>query len=81
MHCKYCGELIIHRFNGEYTRRDQERKRRHEINCDERPDEITECPGCGAGPAFLRTVRDRSEPFGPVVGVRCAQCDEVTRYE
>jgi hypothetical protein len=36
MRCPYCGKLIIHRFNGRYTRMDKKRKRRHMRVCDEK---------------------------------------------
>ena len=35
MRCRYCGKLIIHRFNGNYTRMDKKRKARHERRCEE----------------------------------------------
>lgn len=42
MRCPYCDKLIIHRFNGNYTRMDKKRKARHMRLCDERPTENKE---------------------------------------
>jgi len=38
MRCPYCNTLIIHRFNGRYTRMDRKRKAQHMRHCDERPE-------------------------------------------
>lgn len=37
MRCRYCRQLIIHRFNGNYNRRDRKRKYNHERMCKYNP--------------------------------------------
>lgn len=38
MRCPYCHKLIIHKFNGRYTRRDKKRKAEHMRRCEKRPE-------------------------------------------
>lgn len=47
MRCQYCHKLIIHRFNGRYTRMDKERKRQHMRLCRNTPRNILRDIGTG----------------------------------